>query len=70
MRIRKCLSIDKKIVLLKQSSKRFNSRKAKTFLKDLEKINQGREENVEEGGNKTTQHSKGRVLKQFIPRKK
>ena len=70
MGIRKCSPIDKKVVLHKQSSKRSNSRKTKTFLKGLEKINQGSEENVEEGGNKTSQYSKGRVLKQFVPCKK
>ena len=43
MRIRKCSPIDKKVVLLKQSSKRSNSRKTKTFLKGLEEINQGSE---------------------------
>ena len=110
MGIRKCSPIDKKVVLHKQSSKRSNSRKTKTFLKGLEKINQGSEYpgfsrwlcnsfsketfsikdsfpignksrttktygqgsegNVEEGGNKTSQYSKGRVLKQFVPCKK
>ena len=103
MRIRKCSPIDKKVILHKQSSKRSHSRKTKTFLKGLEKINQGSEYpgfsrwvcnsfsketfsikdsfpidnksrttktygqgsegNVEEGGNKTSQYSKGRVLK-------
>ena len=43
MGTRKCSPIDKKIVLHKQSSKRSNSRKTKTFLKGLEKINQGSE---------------------------
>ena len=44
MGIRKCSPIDKKVVLYKQSSKRSNSRKTKTFLvKGLEKINQGSE---------------------------
>ena len=43
MGIRKCSPIDKKVVLLKQSSKRSNSRKTKTFLKGLEEINQGSE---------------------------
>ena len=110
MGIRKCSLIDKKVVLHKQSSKRSSSRKTKTFLKGLEKINrgseypgfsrwlcnsfsketfsikdsfpvgnksratktfaQGGEGNVEEGGNKTSQYSKGRVLKQFVPCKK
>ena len=110
MRFRKCSPIDKKVVLVKQSSKHSNSRKTKTFLKGLEKINQGSEYpgfsrwlcntfsketvsikdsfptgnkartakadrhgsegNVEEGGNKASQYSKGRVLKQFIPCKK
>ena len=41
MGIRKCSLTEKKVVLCKQSSKRSNSRKAKTFLKGLEKINQG-----------------------------
>ena len=102
-----CSPTDKKVVLLKQSSKHSNSRKAKTFLKDLGKNNQGSEcpgfsrwlcntfsketfsikdsfpignksrttktdghgsgRNVEEGGNKTSQFSKGRVLMQFVP---
>ena len=110
MGIRKCSLIDKKVALHKQSSKRFNSRKTKTFPKGWEKINQeseypgfsrwlcnsfskesfsvkdtfpignksrttktyrqGSEENVEEEGNKTSQYSKGRVLKQFVPCKK
>ena len=110
MGIRKCSPIDKKVVLHKQSSKLSNSRKTKTFLKGLEKINQGSEYpgfsrwlcnsfskesfsikdsfpignksrttktfgqgsegNVEEGGDKTSQYSKGRVLKQFVPCKK
>ena len=105
MGIRKCSPIDKKVVLHKQSSKRSNSRKTKTFRKGLEKINQGSESlgfnrwlcnsflikdsfptdnksrttktygqgskgNVEEEGNKTSQYSKGRVLKQFVPCKK
>ena len=43
MGTRKCSPIDKKVVLHKQSSKRSNSRKTKTFLKGLEKINQGSE---------------------------
>ena len=43
MGIRKCSPIDKKVVLQKQSSKRSNSRKTKTFLKGLEKVNQGSE---------------------------
>ena len=43
MEIRKCSPTDKKVVLLKQSFKRSNSRKTKTFLKGLEKINQGSE---------------------------
>ena len=43
MAIRKCSPIDKKVVLHKQSSKRSNSGKTKTFLKGLEKINQGSE---------------------------
>ena len=43
MGIRKCSPIDKKVVLVKQSSKRSNSSKIKIFLKDLEKINQGSE---------------------------
>ena len=110
MGVRKCSPIDKKVDLHKQSSKSSNSRKTKTFLKGLEKINQGSEYpgfsrwlcnsfsketfsikdsfpignksrttktygqgsegNVEEGGNKTSQYSKGRVLKQFVPCKK
>ena len=41
--LKKCSPIDKKVVPLKQSSKRSNSRKTKTFLKGLEKINQGSE---------------------------
>ena len=41
MEIRKCSPTDKKVVLLKQSSKRSNSLKTKTFLKGLEKNNQG-----------------------------
>ena len=41
MGIKKCLPIDKKAVLHKQSFQRSDSRKAKTFLKVLEKINQG-----------------------------
>ena len=41
MGIRKCSLIEKKVFLFKQSSKSSNSRKAKTFLKGLEKINQG-----------------------------
>ena len=41
MGIRKCLPTDKKVALLKQSSKRSNNRKTKTFHKELEKINQG-----------------------------
>ena len=43
MGIRKCSPIDKKVVLHKQSSKRSSSRKTKTFLKGLEKINRGSE---------------------------
>ena len=43
MKIGKCSPIDKKVVLHKQSSKRSNRRKTKTFLKGLEKINQGSE---------------------------
>ena len=110
MGIRKCSPIHKKVVLHKRSSKRSNSRKTKTFLKGLEKINQrseypgfsrwlcnsfsketfsnkdsfptgsksrttktygqGREGNAEEGGNETSQNSKRRVLKQFVPCKK
>ena len=108
--IRKCSPIDKKVFLYKQSSKRSNSRKTKTFVKGLENINhesdypgfsrwlcnsfskqifsvkdsfpignksrttkadgQGSEHNVEEGGNKTSQYSKGRALEQFFPCKK
>ena len=41
MGIRKCSPIDKKVVFHKQSFKRSNSRKTKTFLKGLKKINQG-----------------------------
>ena len=41
MGIRKCSPIDKKVVLHKQSSERSHSRKTTTFLKGLEKINQG-----------------------------
>ena len=41
--IRKCSPTEKKVVLLKQSSKCSNSRKTKTFLKGLEEINQGSE---------------------------
>ena len=41
--IRKCLPIDKKVVLFKTSSKRYNSRETKTLLEGLEKINQGSE---------------------------
>ena len=43
MGIRKYSPIDEKIVFHKQSSKRSNSRKTITFLKGLEKINQGSE---------------------------
>ena len=43
MGIRKCLPIDKKVVFFKQSSKPSNSRETKTFLKGLERINQGSE---------------------------
>ena len=43
MGVRKCSPIDKKVLLHKQSSKSSNSRKTKTFLKNLEKINQGSE---------------------------
>ena len=109
MGIRTCSPTDKKVVLLEQSFKLSNSRKTKTFLKGLEKINQGSEypgfsrwlcntfsketfsikdsfsignksrtaktdrheseRNFEEGGNKTSQYSKWRVLKQFVPLK-
>ena len=107
MGIIKFSPIDKKVVLFKQSSKRSNSRKTKTLLKGLEKINQGSEypgfsrwlcntfsketfsikdsfsigsksrttktggqgsdRNAEEGDNKTSQYSDGRVLKQLVP---
>ena len=40
MGIRTCSPIDKKVVFLKQSSKRSNSRKTETFLKGLGKVNQ------------------------------
>ena len=43
MGITKCSPIDKKVDLHEQSSKRTTSRKTKTFLKGLEKINQGSE---------------------------
>ena len=59
-----CNSFSKETFSIKDSFPIGNkSRTTKTY-------GQGSEGNVEEGGNKTSQYSKGRVLKQFVPCKK